>query len=94
MVYQIKSEIMGTQQPREIGSGIEITEHEPTGGVQIKRYDPPAFTDSSTLVVPGESSMLELAEALVDELPEQEIVHAREAEQLRELKVVLSEHEG
>ncbi|MCQ4334617.1 hypothetical protein KM295_14250 [Natronomonas sp. F2-12] len=79
---------MGTQQPREIGSGIEITEHEPTGGVQIERYDPPAFKDSSTLVVPDESSMLELAEALVDELPEQEIVHAREAEQLRELKQV------
>ena len=88
MVYQIKSKIMGTQQPRKIGSGIEITEHEPTGGVQIERYDPPAFKDSSTLVVPDKSSMLELAEVLVNELPEQEIVHAREAEQLRELKQV------
>jgi len=93
MVYQIKTEIMGTQQPREIGSGIEITEHESTGGVQIERYDPPAFTDSSTLVVPDESNMLELADALVKELPEKEIVHAREAEQLRELKRVLNRDE-
>jgi len=93
MVYDIKSEIMGTQQPREIGSGIEITEHEPTGGVQIKRYDPPAFTDSSTVIVPDRNSMLELAEALVAELPEQEIVHAREGEQLRELKQVLNRDE-
>jgi hypothetical protein len=51
----------------ELADGIEITQHTPTDGVDIRRRDYPVF-NGGPVVIP-DNSLAPVAEALIDESP-------------------------